>query len=157
MGTADTRRVASVIRLAPLLVALSFAVVPPAAAQREAAERGGEEKASRRLYRGPGQQAFEEGFRAWELGQWDKAVLHMAEALKADPDQPEAQVRMRALWLIPYIPSYYLSLACCKLERCAEVQRDTDTILKLLKDARGYIRDRYASDCQKCRGGTEGP
>jgi hypothetical protein len=102
-----------------------------------------------RSYRGPGLRAFKAGHRAWELHDWKTAIASMAQALKADPDQPEAQVRLPGVFLTPYIPKYYQSHAQCHLGNCAEVRREMDEIIALLKDAPSYLKNRYTRDCLK--------
>jgi hypothetical protein len=102
-----------------------------------------------RTYRGPGLKAFRAGHRAWELHDWKTAISRMSQALKADADQPEAQVRLPGVFLTPYIPKYYQSHAQCQLGNCAEVRREMDEIIALIKDAPSYLKNRYTKDCQK--------
>ena len=102
-----------------------------------------------RSYRGPGLKAFRAGHRAWELHDWKTAIARMSQALKEDADQPEAQVRLPGVFLTPYIPKYYQSHARCQLGSCAEVRREMDEIIALIKDAPGYLKNRYTKDCQK--------
>ena len=73
----------------------------------------------------------------------------LAEAREADADQPEAQVRLSGVFMSPYIPKYYQSHAQCQLGQCREVRRDMDDVLRLIKDAPSYLRNRYQKDCQK--------
>jgi len=102
-----------------------------------------------RTYRGPGLRAFRAGHRAWELHDWKEAISRMSQAHKADADQPEAQVRLPGVFLTPYIPKYYQSHAQCQLGNCAEVRREMDEIIALLKDAPSYLKNRYTKDCLK--------
>lgn len=138
---------------AATLAGLVWAAAPPGAAAREPArpdERVRGAARAKRHYRGPGLRAFKAGHHAWELRDWETTLTRMTEALNADADQPEAQVNIGGCgWLSPYIPKYYQSLAQCKLGQCGEAKRDTDEVLKLIKDAPGYLRRRYQSDCQK--------
>jgi len=128
---------------------VSWAVEPTAAAGTATGS------AARRFYTGPGLKAFLKGYRSWELGDWEATVRGMEEALAADGDHPEAQVRPRAVWFVPYIPSYYLLLARCKLDECGEAEKDHQKVLNLIKDARDDIRSRFRSDCHEgCRLGS---
>jgi hypothetical protein len=102
-----------------------------------------------RTYRGPGLRAFRAGHRAWELHDWKEAISRMSQALEEDADQPEAQVRLPGVFLTPYIPKYYQSHAQCQLGNCAEVRREMDEIIALLKDAPSYLKNRYTKDCLK--------
>jgi hypothetical protein len=102
-----------------------------------------------RTYRGRGLLAFKSGHRAWELHDWKTALSNMSEALKEDPDQPEAQVRLPGVFMSPYIPKYYQSHAQCQLGQCLEARREMDDVLRLIKDAPSYLRNRYQQDCQK--------
>jgi hypothetical protein len=102
-----------------------------------------------RSYRGPGLKAFRAGHRAWELHDWKTAIAKMSQAVKADADQPEAQVRLPGVFLTPYIPKYYQSHAQCQLGNCAAVRREMDEIIALIKDAPSYLRNRYTKDCLK--------
>jgi hypothetical protein len=102
-----------------------------------------------RTYRGPGLKAFRAGHRAWELHDWKTALARMSQALKEDADQPEAQVRLPGVFLTPYIPKYFQSHAQCQLGNCAEVRREMDEIIALIKDAPSYLKNRYTKDCQK--------
>jgi len=102
-----------------------------------------------RSYRGPGLKAFRAGHRAWELHDWKTTVARMSQALKEDADQPEAQVRLPGVFLTPYIPKYFQSHAQCQLGNCAQVRREMDEIIALIKDAPSYLKNRYTKDCQK--------
>ena len=102
-----------------------------------------------RSYRGPGLSAFKAGHRAWELHNWKTALSSMSQALEADADQPEAQVRLPGVFMSPYIPKYYQSHAQCQLGQCQEARREMDDVLRLIKDAPSYLRNRYQKDCQK--------
>lgn len=102
---------------------------------------------ARRWYQGPGLVAFQAGYLAWEQGDWKTTRSKMSEALKADEDQPEANVKTYGSgWISPYLPTYYLGLARCRMDHCAE---NVDEILKLIKDAGGRLAKRHQSDCQK--------
>jgi hypothetical protein len=105
--------------------------------------------AIQRAYRGPGLSAFLAGHHAWELSDWKTALSSMSEARAEDADQPEAQVRLPGVFMSPYIPKYYQSLAQCQLGQCDEVRHEMDDVLRLIKDAPSYLRDRYQQDCQK--------
>jgi hypothetical protein len=105
-------------------------------------------RAVQRAYRGPGLASFRVGHRAWELGDWKTAAARMAEAIERDLDQPEAQVRIPGVFHCPYVPRYYRSLALCHLGQCREARHDMDDVLRLIKDAPGYLRKRYQNECQ---------
>jgi hypothetical protein len=124
---------------------LGSAVVEPVA-QEPAAESP---TVNQRSYHGPGLRAFKVGHRAWELHDWKTAISSMSQALKADPDQPEAQVRLPGVFVSPYIPKYYQSHAQCQLGNCREARAEMDDVLKLIKDAPSYLRNRYQKDCLK--------
>jgi hypothetical protein len=106
-------------------------------------------RAVQKAYRGPGLASFRVGHRAWELRDWKTAAARMAEAIEHDLDQPEAQVRIPGVFHCPYVPRYYRSLALCNLGECREARRDMDDVLRLIKDAPGYLRKRYQNECQK--------
>lgn len=105
--------------------------------------------AMQRAYRGPGLSAFTVGHHAWELSDWETALSSMSEARAVDADQPEAQVRLPGVFMSPYIPKYYQSYAQCQLGQCHEFRREMDDVLRLIKDAPSYLRNRYQKDCQK--------
>jgi hypothetical protein len=145
------------MRSKPWLMASAFAACVTSAAPLRGAETGAAVQqpaaesptVKQRTYRGPGLRAFKAGHRAWELHDWKTAIDSMALALKADKDQPEAQVRLPGVFLTPYIPRYYQSHAQCQLGNCAEVRREMDEVIALLKDAPGYLKNRYTKDCLK--------
>jgi len=47
------------------------------------------------------------------------------------------------------IPKYFQSHAQCQLGNCEQVRREMDEIIALIKDAPGYLKNRYTKDCQK--------
>jgi len=115
----------------------------PAASKPEAPRATG----ARRWYQGPGLVAFQAGYLAWEQGDWKTTRSKMQEALTADADQPEANVKTYGSgWISPYLPTYYLGLARCKADHCSE---NVDEILRLIKDTGGRLARRHQSDCQK--------
>ena len=137
-----------------LLVGLVGAVAPLAAPGESAPDRQGGGAVAKRFYRGDGLPAFEKGYKAWELGHWEEAADLMTKALEEEADQPEAQVRVRSNWYTPYVPTFYLTLARCKLAKCGEAGQDTDKILGLIKNA-PYLRKPHQSACDKgCPPGT---
>jgi len=137
---------------AATLVGLVWAAAPLGSAAREPStqELPAERPATiQRAYRGPGLRAFKAGHLAWERENWKTALSSMAKAREADADQPEAQVRLPGVFMSPYIPKYYQSHAQCQLGQCQEARREMDDVLRLIKDAPSYLRNRYQKDCQK--------
>jgi hypothetical protein len=138
--------------IAAAILGCAFAAAPARGAatdpalQQPAAESP---TVKQRTYRGPGLRSFRAGHRAWELHDWKTAIARMAQALKQDADQPEAQVRLPGVFLTPYIPKYYQGHANCQLGKCAEVRREMDEIIALIKDAPSYLKNRYTKDCLK--------
>lgn len=134
------------------LLGLVWAAAPLGSAPREPSTQelpAASPAAIQRAYRGPGLRAFKAGHHAWELHDWKTALSYMTQALKEDPDQPEAQVRLPGVFMSPYIPKYYKSHAQCQLGQCSEARREMDDVLRLIKDAPSYLRNRYQKDCQK--------
>jgi len=121
-----------------------------AAGQERAAPvaRKASRSSARVWYRGDGLAAFRLGYRAWRLGDWQAAKSQMKEALLADPrDQPEANVRVwGAGWISPYVPSYYLCVARCRVDHCSEKPNE---ILRMIKDADRKLQDEYRRACDK--------
>jgi hypothetical protein len=102
--------------------------------------------AARYWYSGGGLVPFRDGYRAWELGDWKTAEATMRKALEEEPDQPAGQVKTGgAGWITPYIPSYYLCLAQCRLgNRCENV----DKVLDLIKDSDSQLLKWQKSACR---------
>jgi len=147
----ESRLAAMLLGLAGFAVPLGGAEVEPAAQPMTPASP----VLIQRTYRGRGLNAFRAGHRAWELSDWKTAISRMSAAQKADPDQPEALVRLPGVFMSPYIPKYYQSHAMCQLGQCTEARREMDDVLKLIKDAPSYLRNKYQKDCQKaCPRGT---
>jgi hypothetical protein len=147
MRQLETRAAAALLGVACAAAPLGSAASEPAA-QDPPAPRAA---VAERMYRGPGLQAFRVGHRAWELKDWNKVLSDMAQAMAQDADQPEAQVRLSGVFWTPYIPKYYQSHAQCQLRHCTEARRDMDDVLRLIKDAPSYLRNKYQKDCQnKC-------
>jgi hypothetical protein len=136
---------------AATLLGVVWAAAPLGSAPREPSTQEPAESPTvvQRSYRGPGLGAFKAGHRAWELHDWQTALASMAQAREADRDQPEAQVRLPGVFLSPYIPTYYQTHAQCQLGQCQEARREMDDVLRLIKDAPSYLRNRYQKDCQK--------
>jgi hypothetical protein len=102
---------------------------------------------ARHWYSGKGLVPFNDGYRAWELGDWKTTRSKMSKALEEEADRPELQVRTGGSgWITPYIPTYYLGLARCRIDKCSE---KVDEVLKLIKDADSRLRRRHQSDCEK--------
>lgn len=147
MRRLETRAAAALLGLCCAAAPLGSAAGEPAAQDPPASRAA----VAERMYRGPGLQAFRVGHRAWELKDWNKVLAEMAQAMQKDPDQPDAQVRLSGVFWSPYIPKYYQSLAQCQLQQCSEARRDMDEVLRLIKDAPSYLRNKYQKDCQnKC-------
>lgn len=137
---------------AATLLGVVWAAVPLGSAPREPSTQeplAASPTAIQRAYRGPGLRDFKAGHLAWERHNWKTALSSMAQARKADVDQPEAQVRIPGVFLSPYIPKYYQTHAQCQLGHCEEARREMDDVLRLIKDAPSYLRNRYQKDCQK--------
>jgi hypothetical protein len=100
---------------------------------------------ARHWYQGPGRLAFTVGHLALEQEDWKTAKSKMTEALALDPDQPEANVRTYGGWIKPYLPSYYLALARCRVDHCSE---NMDEVLTLIRDAGSDLLKRHRADCQ---------
>lgn len=152
MSDRSRTRLAAMLTAATLVVACFSLPAPVSGAATDPAMQEPAAQSptvTERTYRGPGLKAFRAGHRAWELHDWKTAISRMSQALKADADQPEAQVRLPGVFLTPYIPKYYQSHAQCQLGNCAEVRREMDEIIALIKDAPSYLKNRYTKDCLK--------
>jgi hypothetical protein len=117
------------------------AAVPETRARREIVER--------HWYNGHGLTAFKDGYRAWAQSDWKTTTTEMRKARKADlrGDQPEANVKTGgAGWISPFVPSYYLAVARCRVDHCSE---NSDEILRLIKDADRALQDEYKRACEK--------
>ena len=100
---------------------------------------------ARHWYQGPGRVAFTVGHLALEQEDWKTAKSKMAEALALDADQPQANVRTYGGWIKPYLPSYYLALARCRVDHCSENMVE---VLTLIRDAGSELLKRHRADCQ---------
>lgn len=96
-------------------------------------------------------QAFVEGIRALDLGEWEKSAERMKVALDASKEDGE-RVRIYGTRYELYLPHYFRGLALYKLGRWEEAAKEwTDSISTgaVLKTDKYEPLRRYLFDCQQ--------
>ena len=87
--------------------------------------------------------SFASGIAAWQNEDWEGTIRLMQDSLLAAPDDPSRSIRM-GKESVPYVPSVFISIAYCQLNRCEEarasVQRELvrstpDRLMRVLADA----------------------